>query len=91
MEKNFFPQRPAVTPTIYAYRLPEVNSHKGYLKIGYTDRSAKERIEEQLHTSKIKYEIVLVESAMANDGSCFTDKDIHKILESKRLSSIESS
>ena len=83
MEKNFFPQRPAVTPTIYAYRLPEVNSHKGYLKIGYTDRSAKERIEEQLHTSKIKYEIVLVESAMANDGSCFTDKDIHKILENK--------
>ena len=83
MEHNFFPQRPAVTPTIYAYRLPGVDSHKGYLKIGYTDRSAKERIEEQLHTSKIKYEIVLVESAMANDGSCFTDKDIHKILESK--------
>ena len=83
MEHNFFPQRPAVTPTIYAYRLPGVDSHKGYLKIGYTDRSAKERIEEQLHTSKIKYEIVLVESAMANDGSCFTDKDIHKILESR--------
>lgn len=83
MEHNFFPQRPAVTPTIYAYRLPGVDSHKGYLKIGYTDRSAKERIEEQLHTSKIKYEIVLVTSAMANDGSCFTDKDIHKILESK--------
>ena len=54
MEHNFFPQRPAVTPTIYAYRLPGVDSHKGYLKIGYTDRSAKERIEEQLHTSKIK-------------------------------------
>lgn len=74
MEHNFFPQRPAVTPTIYAYRLPGIDSHKGYLKIGYTDRNAKERIEEQLHTSKIKYEIVLVESAMANDGSCFTDK-----------------
>ena len=83
MEHNFFPQRPAVTPTIYAYRLPGVDSHKGFLKIGYTERTAKERIEEQLHTSKIKYEIVLVESAMANDGSCFTDKDIHKILESK--------
>lgn len=83
MEHNYFPQRPAVTPTIYAYRLPGVDSHKGYLKIGYTDRNAKERIEEQLHTSKIKYEIVLVESAMANDGSCFTDKNIHKILESK--------
>ena len=62
MEHNFFPQRPAVTPTIYAYRLPGVESHKGYLKIGYTNRTAQERIEEQLHTSKIKYEIVLVKS-----------------------------
>lgn len=80
MEQNFFPQRPSVTPTIYAYKLLGVNSHKGYLKVGYTDRTAKERIDEQLHTSKINYEIVLVESAMTNDGSCFTDKDVHKIL-----------
>ena len=83
MEQNFFPQRPSITPTIYAYRLPGVDSHKGYLKVGYTDRTAKERIDEQLHTSKIAYEIVLVESAMTNDGSCFTDKDVHKILERK--------
>ena len=83
MSNSFFPKRPAVTPTIYAYRLPGVDSHNGYLKIGYTDRTAKERIEEQLHTSKLKYEIVLVESAMSNDGSCFTDKDVHRILESR--------
>ena len=81
MSHNFFPQRPKVTPTIYAYRLIGVESHKGYLKVGYTDRTAKERIDEQLHTSKVNYEIVLVESAMANDGSCFTDKDVHKLLE----------
>lgn len=85
MEHNFFPQRPKVTPTIYAYRLVGVESHKGFLKIGYTDRSAKERIDEQLHTSKVKYEIVLVESAMSNDGSCFTDKDVHKLLERNGL------
>ena len=83
MENNFFPQRPAITPTIYAYRLLGVDTHKGYLKVGYTDRTAKERIEEQLHTSKVQYEIVLVESAMTNDGSCFTDKDVHKVLERK--------
>ncbi len=82
-QHNFFPQRPKVTPTIYAYRLPGVDSHKGYLKVGFTNRTAKERIDEQLHTSKIAYEIVLVESAMTNDGSCFTDKDVHKLLESK--------
>ena len=83
MQNNFFPQRPSVTPTIYAYRLPGVESHKGYLKVGFTNRTAKERIDEQLHTSKIRYEIVLIESAMSNDGSCFTDKDVHRILERK--------
>lgn len=83
MSTNFFPQRPTVTPTIYAYRLLGVDSHKGYLKVGYTDRTAKERIDEQLHTSKIRYEIVLTESAMTNDGSCFTDKNVHKLLERK--------
>ena len=83
MAHNFFPQRPKVTPTIYAYKLVGVETHKGFLKIGYTDRSAKERIDEQLHTSKVQYEIVLVESAMSNDGSCFTDKDVHKLLERK--------
>ena len=83
MEYNYFPQRPTVTPTIYAYRLIGVDSHKGYLKVGYTDRTAKERIDEQLYTSKVQYEIVLVESAMSNDGSCFTDKDVHRLLERK--------
>ena len=83
MAQEFFPQRPKITPTIYAYRLPGVDTHKGFLKVGYTDRTAKERIEEQLHTSKVQYEIVLVESAMTNDGSCFTDKDVHRILERK--------
>ena len=88
MEQNFFPQRPTVTPTIYAYRLLGVDSHKGYLKVGYTDRTAKERIDEQLHTSKIRYEIVLTESAMTNDGSCFTDKNVHKLLERKGFHSL---
>ena len=83
MNQQYFPQRPTITPTIYAYRLIGVDTHKGYLKVGYTDRTAKERIEEQLHTSKVQYEIVLVESAMTNDGSCFTDKDVHKVLERK--------
>ena len=83
MEHNYFPQRPAVTPTIYAYRLVGVESHKGFLKVGYTDRTAKVRIDEQLHTSKVPYEIVLVESAMTNDGSCFMDKDVHRVLERK--------
>lgn len=83
MEHNFFPQRPAITPTIYAYKLIGVETHEDYIKIGYTGRTAQKRIEEQLHTSKVKYKIMLEEPAMTKDGSCFTDKDIHRILESR--------
>lgn len=83
MAQNLFPQRPSLTPTIYAYKLIGVETHEGYLKIGYTNRTAKKRIEEQLHTSKVRYKIVLIESAMKPTGSCFSDKDVHKVLERK--------
>ena len=75
-----FAQRPAVTPTIYAYALPDVPTHKGYLKVGYTERNVEERVREQLHTSGVRYQIVLRESAMRSDGSCFTDHEVHTLL-----------
>lgn len=75
-----FQPRPAVTPTIYAYTLPDVATHRGYLKIGYTERSAEERVREQLHTSGLRYQIVLKTSAMRSDGSCFSDHEIHAVL-----------
>ena len=80
MAVEFFASRPEVTPTIYAYELVGVASHKGYLKIGYTERDVKKRIEEQLHTAAIPYKIVLTASAMRPDGSCFSDHDIHAAL-----------
>lgn len=83
MAQEFFIQRPAVTPTIYAYELVGVASHKGYLKVGYTDRDVETRVKEQLHTSGIPYKILLKESAMRKDGTCFTDHDIHRALKRK--------
>lgn len=77
---EYFKQRPQVNPTIYAYCLEGVESHKGYIKVGYTDRDADTRIKEQLHTSAVPYKILLTESAMCPDGSCFTDHDVHNIL-----------
>lgn len=77
---EYFKQRPQVNPTIYAYCLEGVESHKGYIKVGYTDRDADTRIREQLHTSAVPYKILLTESAMCPDGSCFTDHDVHNIL-----------
>lgn len=44
MKKDFFPQKPNLNPTIYAYELYNVIDKKGQLKIGYTDRDANTRI-----------------------------------------------
>lgn len=77
MPQKFFPLRPEVTPTIYAYELIGVDTHAGLLKVGYTGRDAKTRVAEQLKTSGIKYKIVFEESAMRNDGSSFTDHNLH--------------
>lgn len=83
MAMDFFLQRPAVTPTIYVYNLPQVTTHKGYVKVGYTDRDVATRINEQMHTSGLKANILYTESAMCSDGSIFTDKDVHRILRRK--------
>lgn len=81
---EFFLQRPDVKPTIYVYKLPDVTTHQGYLKIGYTDREDyEERINEQLHTSGVRHETVFATSAMRSDGTCFMDHDIHAVLERK--------
>lgn len=81
--QEFFVQRPSITPTIYVYNLPQVTTHKGYVKVGYTERDAETRIREQMHTSGLKANILYTESAMCSDGSIFTDKDIHRILRRK--------
>lgn len=80
---DFFQQRPEVTPTIYVYELPDVTTHKGYVKVGYTERDVETRIQEQLHTARLRYKILLKVSAMRPDGSVFTDHDVHAVLAKK--------
>lgn len=89
MPTEFFVQRPSVTPTIYAYLLPDVASHKGYIKVGYTERDVEKRIAEQMHTSGVSYKILLKESAMCQDGTCFSDHDVHAILRRKGFSQLK--
>ncbi len=80
---DFFPQRPEAHPTIYAYEFVGVASHQGYIKVGYTERDVETRVREQVHTAAVPYKILGQWSAMKNDGSCFTDHDVHAILKSK--------
>lgn len=80
MADNFFPQRPEATPTIYAYELTGVSTHMGMLKVGYTCRNAQVRVAEQLQTAQLQYKIVLEDSAMRNNGTTFTDHEVHSCL-----------
>lgn len=89
MKKEFFPPRPDTNPTIYAYQLKGVDSHAGLLKVGQTGRDAQVRVAEQLKTSRVPYEIVFEESAMRNDGSSFTDYDIHRYLKNRGIRQVD--
>ena len=80
---DFFLQRSPVSPKIYAYELIGVASHRGYIKVGYTERDVDTRIREQTHTVAVPYRVLETWPAMRSDGSCFTDKDLHAVLRRK--------
>ena len=79
---DFFPRRPKVAPKIYAYE--DTNpQYRGLLKVGYTTKSVQERVAEQYPTQRpgpLPYRIVLEEDAVRNDGTAFTDHDVHRML-----------
>ena len=77
---KLFPEKSQSNPTIYAYRTPGAKENEGLLKVGYTVKNVRDRIDQQLKTGGINYEIVLEESAMREDGSTFVDHAVHKQL-----------
>ena len=82
MSADFFPPRPAVTPKIYAYEDTHPQ-YRGLLKVGYTTKSVQERVAAQYPTARPgqpPYRIVLEEPAIRNDGTVFTDREVHKML-----------
>ena len=82
-------------PRIYAYTEPQFKNvpwengrqGKGLIKVGFTTKTAQERISEQFGTNKPienPYEILLDEVAIRNDNTYFTDHDVHRILENAK-------
>ena len=80
---EFFPQRSGSHPKIYAYEHEGVASQVGYIKVGYTERDVETRVYEIEHTGGVPYRILAHWSAMRNDGTCFTDHDVHAVLRRK--------
>jgi len=91
MSKDFFPPRPDSKPKIYAYE--DTNpQYSGLLKIGFTTIDVQTRVKQQYPTLRpgdLPYKIVLEISAMRNDGSVFSDHDVHRLLRKKGIKNPE--
>ncbi len=85
MNKDFFP--PLNPPRIYAYSDSRFDD---CFKVGYTSKTVSERVAEQypVKLPNQSYKIELDEIAMREDGSFFTDHDLHKVLTRKNIQRI---
>ena len=84
-EKELFPIRENFNPQIYAYEVSNPE-YKGLLKIGYTTTNVEERVKAQfpvLQPTDNPYTIVFSKSSMREDGTSFTDRDLHKYLKKR--------
>ena len=92
MKFKEFAIRPEVHPMIYAYKETDAELSR-YIKVGYTTRDINQRVAEQHNIlkpgSKHTYDIILRESAIRNDGTIFTDKDVHRVLERKGFKALK--
>jgi hypothetical protein len=91
MSSEFFPPRPPSTPKIYAYA--DTNpQYAGLLKVGYTAKDVRERVAAQYPTLRpgaLPYRILLEESAMRQDGTVFSDHDVHRALRARGINNPE--
>ncbi len=91
MSNGFFPPRPSAAPKIYAYEDTHPQ-YMGLLKVGYTTKDARERVAAQyptLRPGEPPYRIVLEESAMHNDGTAFTDHEVHRYLRERGIPNLQ--
>lgn len=70
-----------IEPTIYNYEEPGVTYNEGWSKLGYTeDQTAEARIKQQTHTAGIRPKLVWTCPAYYDDGTAFTDHEVHAYL-----------
>jgi len=82
MSFDSFPKRPFIDPKIYAYTVSDKN-YENLMKIGFTNSDVKKRVKQQFNirdAGNALYEIVYETSAIREDGTSFTDRDIHRYL-----------
>jgi len=87
MTRNLFPKIESFNKRVYAY-IDTNPQYKGLIRIGQTTRQVEIRVREQYPTVRPgadPFQIVINESAMRPDGTTFSDYDIFKYLEKKKV------
>ena len=86
MSSDLFP--PLNPPKIYAYA---DNRYPGCLKVGYTSKSVQERVAAQYPVllPEQSYKIELDDFATREDGSFFTDHDVHEVLRRRQVKRVQ--
>ncbi|CAI3477407.1 DEAD/DEAH box helicase family protein [Enterococcus cecorum] len=75
-----------IKPTLYAWRTKDIPKYQGWFKIGYTTRTAQERVKEQasqvlIHKDVIwSYEARYLDANLSEDEKYFDDHDFHNYL-----------
>lgn len=73
-----------IIPMLYGYTTPQIRSHDGWTKIGYTEKqTVEDRIKQQTHTSDVEWNLEWKKAAVYDDGSgdTFTDHEFHAYLQ----------
>ncbi len=85
--EKFFPQKPNVSPIIYAY---SDSRYPNTYKIGYTTRPIEERMKEHYPTivPNQSWKVEWTAPAVRNDGTTFMDHEIHKYLNKHNISNV---
>ena len=88
---DYFSKKPDASPKIYAFTEP-AKSHKGLIRIGYTERLVGERMSEHYPTSGPahldRYSVLIEESSMRSDGTFFKDHEIFRILKKAGIKNV---
>lgn len=71
-----------VIPMCYAYTTPQIKSHDGWTKIGFTEQNVEDRIRQQTQTADVQFVLEWKANALYDDGSgdIFHDTDFHGYL-----------
>ena len=74
---------PLQQKVIYIYRHIDVESHEGWLNVGETTCDAEGRVRTQNEADNVSADILWTTESVRNNGKTFSDREIHRLLETK--------